>query len=498
MLFNSLEFLLFFPIVLLVCFILPSKIRYIWLLIASYYFYMCWNAKYALLLFFSTVVTYLCGLIMEWCKKQEWDREKIVKSKKLAVAVGFVLNIGVLAYFKYSNFFLLNVQRVFRIFHIELNVQQLDILLPVGISFFTFQALSYIVDVYRDEIYAERNFLRYALFVSFFPQLVAGPIERSKNLLRQLATPPKFDVDNATEGVWLMLWGYFLKVVLADRIAIFVDTVYGGHEQYPGMYLVVATLLFAIQLYCDFYGYSVIAMGVARVLGYQLIDNFNAPFLSRSIAELWRRWHISLNTWFRDYLYIPLGGKRKGKVRQYINKIIVFFISGLWHGANWTFVTWGLLNGLYQMIGEALMPLRNKLVKILRLNRQSISHQLMQVIITFLLFDFTAIFFRADDMSHAFEILKSIVTVRNPWILFDGALYNCGLEQKNFTLMIWSIILLFVADFFKYRGVRIREIVKKQEWWFRCFCMAGSILFILLVGIWGSAYNEAGFIYFQF
>ena len=498
MLFNSLEFLIFFPIVLLVCFIIPSKIRYIWLLIASYYFYMCWNAGYALLILFSTVVTYCCGLVMEWCKSQKWKKRKLRKVKKLVVAAGFVLNLGVLAYFKYTNFFMDNLQAVFGAFHIELNVPKFDILLPVGISFFTFQALSYIMDVYRDEIYAEKNFLRYALFVSFFPQLVAGPIERSKNLLKQLATAPKFNVENATEGIWLMLWGYFLKVVLADRIAIFVDTVYGAYNTYTGMYLVVATLLFAIQLYCDFYGYSVIAMGAAKVLGYQLTDNFNAPFWSRSIAELWRRWHISLNTWFRDYLYIPLGGNRKGKIRQYLNKIIVFLVSGLWHGANWTFVVWGILNGLYQMIGEALMPLRNKLVEILHLDRDSISHKMMQVVITFLLFDFTAVFFRADNMTDAIAIIKSIVTVYNPWILFDGALYTCGLDQKNFMLMICSIILLFIADFFKYRGIYIRKVVMKQEWWFRICLMAGSILMIVLVGIWGSAYNEAGFIYFQF
>lgn len=498
MLFNSLEFLIFFPIVLLVCFIIPQKIRYIWLLICSYYFYMCWNASYALLILFSTAVTYSCGLGIEWCKKQKWKKRKIKKAKKYVVAAGFVLNLGVLAYFKYANFFMDNLQAVLRTFHIKMNVPKFDILLPVGISFFTFQALSYIMDVYRDEIYAEKNFFRYALFVSFFPQLVAGPIERSKNLLKQLATPAKFDWDNAIEGSWLMVWGYFLKVVLADRVAIFVDAVYGGYDKYNGMYAIVATLLFAVQLYCDFYGYSVIAMGCAKVLGYQLIDNFNAPFFSRSIAELWRRWHISLNTWFRDYLYIPLGGNKKGKVRQYLNKIIVSFVSGLWHGANWSFVVWGMLNGLYQMIGEFLMPLRNKLVKILHMNRESISHKAMQVVITFLLFAFSGIFFRADNIGDATAILQSMVNTDNWWILFDGGLYNCGLDQKNFTLMMYSILLLFIADFFKYQGICLRNIIMKQEWWFRIFLMAGSILFIVLVGIWGSAYNEAGFIYFQF
>ena len=270
-----------------------------------------------------------------------------------------------LCYFKYTNFLLENLRNLFALIGIKLHIPEVDILLPVGISFFTFQALSYLMDVYRDEIYAEKNFLRYALFVSFFPKLVAGPIEHSKNLLKQLANPPKFDVENIKEGIWIMIYGYFLKVVLADRVAIFVDEIYGNYASYEGLYMVIATLLFVIQLYVDFYGYSTIAVGTAKLLGYQLIDNFNAPFYSRSIAELWRRWHISLNTWFRDYLYIPLGGNRKGKVRQYVNKVIVFFVSGLRHGANWTFVIWGMLNGLYQMIGEVLMPVRNKVVKVL-------------------------------------------------------------------------------------------------------------------------------------
>ena len=231
MLFNSLEFLIFLPIVLLVTFVIPQKIRYIWLLIASYYFYMCWNAGYALLILFSTTVTYLGGLGIEWCKKQDWEKTKQAKAKKTCVAVGFGLNIGVLCYFKYTNFLLDNLKALFGVIHIELNIPEVDILLPVGISFFTFQALSYLMDVYRDEIYAEKNFFRYALFVSFFPQLVAGPIERSKNLLKQMATPPEFDVENIKEGIWIMIYGYFLKVVLADRIAIFVDAVYGNYDQ---------------------------------------------------------------------------------------------------------------------------------------------------------------------------------------------------------------------------------------------------------------------------
>lgn len=376
MLFNSLDFMIFLPIVLLVYFVIPDKIKHIWLLIVSYYFYMCWNAKYALLILFSTIITYFSGLIIEKIKRQSWDERKKLKYKKIVVALSFVINLGILFYFKYINFTLDLISKVFKLINVSISMPAFDIILPVGISFYTFQALSYTMDVYRDDIYAEKNFLRYALFVSFFPQLVAGPIERSKNLLKQLAVPHRFDFELAREGLLLMLWGFFLKIVLSDRIAIFVDTVYGDYNTYAGWYLVIATILFAFQIYCDFSGYSIIAMGAAEILGINLMENFNAPYLSTSVSEFWRRWHISLTSWFKDYLYIPLGGSRKGKIRKYLNKMTVFLVSGLWHGASISFVVWGGLNGFYQVIGEVLQPMRDKLVQLLRLNRDSIGHKL--------------------------------------------------------------------------------------------------------------------------
>ena len=498
MLFNSGEFLIFFPIVLIICFIIPKKIRYLWLLLASYYFYMSWNVQYSLLLFFSTFVTWIGGYILDSFHKKEWDEEVKAKRKKIVVFVGVLLNLGILSYFKYMNFILENLQAVINAMGGKTVIRPLDIILPVGISFFTFQALSYLIDVYRNEIYAEKNFFRYALFVSFFPQLVAGPIERSKNLLKQLAVPPVYKTENIREGFWLMIYGYFLKMVLADRIAVFVDTAYGDYESFRGIYLILAALLFAIQLYCDFYGYSVIAMGAAAMLGYRLMDNFHGPFLSQSTAELWRRWHISLNTWFRDYLYIPLGGNKKGKLSQYKNKIIVFFVSGLWHGASWTFVVWGMLNGLYQLIGEMLMPLRNKAVLLLGLKRDVFSHKLYQGIVTFLLFAFSGVFFRASSMEQAVGVLKGMAAEWNPWILFDGNLYQCGLDRSNFTVMLLGIVLLFISDYLKNQGIQVRKWMMAQEGWFRAVAAAGSILLILLLGMWGTGYDQAGFIYFQF
>ena len=498
MLFNSFQFLIFFPIVVLIYYIIPNRIKYLWLLITSYYFYMCWNAKYALLILASTAITYISGRFIEQIKNTDQSERVRTFHKKCVVAGCFAINLGILFYFKYINFALNLLAQLLAGIQIQLQIPTFDILLPVGISFYTFQALSYTMDVYRDEIYAEKNFFRYALFVSFFPQLVAGPIERSKNLLKQLAVPQKFSFEKARDGFLLMLWGYFMKVVLADRIAIFVDTVYGDYQNFTGWYIIIATILFAVQIYCDFSGYSIIAMGASEILGITLMENFKAPYLSVSVADFWRNWHISLTSWFKDYLYIPLGGSRKGIVRKYMNKMIVFLVSGLWHGANLSFVIWGGLNGLYQVAGEALQPLRDKAIRILHLNRKSIGHKILQGIITFALIDFSWIFFRASGFHEAIAIIKSMFSHRNPWVLLDGSLYTCGLDSKNFWLMIVSIFILLFADIFKKKNIRIREVIAKQDYWCRCFVMIAAICLILTFGIWGSGYDAAGFIYFQF
>ncbi len=498
MLFNSYQFLIFFPIVVLIYWAIPLRFRYIWLLAASYYFYMCWNAKYALLLLFSTAVTYASGIIINKIKSLEIEEGKRTRYMKLCVAFSFVINIGVLAWFKYFNFIFENVQKVFAHIGIALSSPAFDIVLPVGISFYIFQALSYTVDVYRGDIYAEKNFLKYALFVSFFPQLVAGPIERSKNLLKQVAEPHRFDYEKCREGFLLMLWGFFLKLVIADRAAIIVNTVYNDYGSYPGMYLVVATVLFAFQIYCDFAGYSTIAMGAAKIMGFELMENFDCPYFAKSVSEFWRRWHISLSSWFRDYLYIPLGGNRKGTARKYLNMMIVFLTSGMWHGAQWSFIVWGGINGLYQIIGERLMPVRNKLNKLLRLKRESFGHKLFKVVTTFVLIDFAWIFFRANRFTDAFGIIKSMFSVRNWWVLFDDSLFTLGLDWKNFVLLILAIVILLVSDIFKYKGIKVRKVIMRQELWFRWSLYIAVIAGILVFGIWGPGYDASAFIYFQF
>lgn len=498
MLFNSIDFLIFLPIVLVIYYIIPMKYKHIWLLISSYYFYMCWNAKYVLLIFVSTVITYLSGILIDKVEKTWSDVDKLGKYKKLILAISFVSNLGILFYFKYINFTLDIVTRILSKVNISMNVPVFDVILPVGISFYTFQALSYSVDVYRGEVAPEHDFFRYALFVSFFPQLVAGPIERSKNLLTQLREPRKFDFGYAFDGIILMLWGFFLKIVLADRIAIFVDTVYGDCEHYQGIYLIVATVLFAVQIYCDFSGYSSIAMGTAKLLGIELMDNFNAPYISTSVADFWRRWHISLTSWFKDYLYIPLGGSKKGILRKYLNKMIVFMLSGLWHGAQLTFVVWGAINGLYQVIGEILMPIREKVSNALGVNRDSEGFCVLRAIVTFTMIDFSWIFFRADSLGRAVYIIKSIFNAENIWTLFDGSLYNCGLDDKNFRLMVIAVMILLIADILKRKGIRVREIILRQDGYIKCLVVSLSILMIMVFGKYGPAYNAVNFIYFQF
>lgn len=496
--FNSLDFLIFFPIVVLIYFVIPKKIKNFWLLIASYYFYMCWNAKYIVLIVFSTIVTYLSGVIMEKIKNSDKSEAEVVRLKKLTVAGSFIINLGILGYFKYTNFFLGTLQAIFAKLHIALNIPTFDILLPVGISFYTFQALSYTMDVYRDEIYAEKNFFQYALFVSFFPQLVAGPIERSKNLLKQLSVTNKFSFDNLREGLLIMIWGFFVKIVIADRAAIFVDTIYDDIETYGGYYIIVAAILFAMQIYCDFYGYSSIAKGAAKILGIELMENFEYPYLRTSIADFWRGWHISLSTWFRDYLYIPLGGNRKGKIRKYINLLIVFLTSGLWHGASMAFVIWGGMHGAFQIIGDSLMPLRRKIRKVLGIDVNSLGYKIIAVLITFCMAAFAFIFFRAGSAGVAIKAIKSMTCIHNPWILFDGSIYNCGLDNKNFSLLIYCLLVLLFADVCKMKKVVIRNVIMRQHVFIEALVMALAVVFILIFGIWGPAYDAANFIYFRF
>lgn len=328
MLFNSLAYAIFLPSVFLLYWILPHKFRWMLLLVSSYFFYMTWNTKYVVLISTTTVVSYLCAILIE-------KTEKVV-FKRLSFIGAVVISLGILYFFKYYNFSMDLLERF-----ISLNAPRYSFLLPVGISFYTFQTLSYVIDVYNGKVAAEKNIGIYATFVSFFPQLVAGPIERTSNLMPQIKSEKRFDYDSAKYGMRLILWGLFKKMVIADNLALWVDQVYGDVISYEGCSLALAAFFFSIQIYCDFSGYSDIARGSAKLLNIELMDNFKSPYFSASIREFWSRWHISLSTWFRDYVYIPLGGNRVSKGRNILNYLATFLISGLWHGANLTFVVWG-------------------------------------------------------------------------------------------------------------------------------------------------------------
>lgn len=494
MLFNSFHFLLFFPIVVLIYFVIPKKTRYIWLLFASYYFYMSWNAKYALLIALSTGITWVSGLLLE--------KASSIRQKKWTVALSFLSNLGILFFFKYFDFAINNLNRILSHMGLELINNPFDIVLPVGISFYTFQALSYTMDVYRGEIAAEKNPLRYALFVSFFPQLVAGPIERSENLLSQLKEidhKKVFHYESIVSGLYMMIWGLFQKMVIADRISIMVDHVFENAYAYGTFELFLAALGFAIQIYCDFNGYSTIAIGAARVMGFSLMDNFNTPYFATSISDFWHRWHISLSTWFRDYLYIPLGGNRCSKFKKYRNIMITFLTSGLWHGASWSFVVWGGLHGLYQIIGDILKPVKQKLIRFGKVNTDNFSYRFGQIVVTFFLTTITWIFFRAGSLAEALYFIRRLFTKWNPWVLFDESLYTLGLDRVEANILIVSVVVLLLVDLLKYcRNMEFSAFLMKQNLWFRWLAALALIVAVLVYGEYGVNFDSAQFIYFNF
>ncbi|MBQ4417561.1 MAG: DUF2213 domain-containing protein, partial [Butyrivibrio sp.] len=448
--FNSLDFMFFFPVVLAVYFVIPRRGRKFWLLIASYYFYMSWNAVYALLIGASTVLTFFCGILVERFAAEPGARGK----QRLALAVCIVLNLSILAVFKYGNFAIESVEGLLRLLNVSVSENRLNLLLPVGISFYTFQALGYSIDVYRGDVKAEKDLIRYALFVSFFPQLVAGPIERSKNLLSQMERIETLSLWNAkrvTSGAIMMVWGLFLKMVIADRAALLADHVFDHYRMYGRTELVIAVFVFGIQIYCDFNSYSTIATGAAKILGFELMENFNTPFFAKSIRDHWNRWHISLSTWFRDYLYIPLGGNRHGRKRKMLNLMIVFLVSGLWHGASWHFVVWGGMHGFFQVAGELLQPVRKRLTERMRIRKDVFSFALLQILVTDVLVFFSYIFFRSNTVTDAVRYLGRIVLMPTPWVLFDGSLYDLGIARGEMGILIFSVLILLLADLIRYR-----------------------------------------------
>jgi alginate O-acetyltransferase complex protein AlgI len=508
MLFNSFHFLVFFPVVTTLYFLLPHRFRWGLLLAASCYFYMAFIPQFIFILFVTITVDYLAGIGMEAAQGNR---------KRWILAASILANVGMLAFFKYFNFANENVAALANSIGWNYPVESLEIILPIGLSFHTFQSLSYTIEVYRGSQKAERHYGYLALYVLFYPQLVAGPIERPQNILHQLRGEHQFDYQRVADGLKWMAWGMFKKVVIADRMALFVNPIYDSPQGYAGPALALATVAFAIQIYCDFSGYSDIAFGSAQVMGIRLIRNFQHPYFAKSISEFWRRWHISLSTWFRDYVYIPLGGNRAGARRMMINLFITFVISGLWHGANWTFVIWGALHGVYIVFSNWIDPYWTRLRDSVPAKRYIPALDGISLLSTFGLVCFAWIFFRAWSVTDAFYIIsnlfngwggfvsQSLLSIQEGaraglWGLVHGifgALRSLtSLTRSEIILSVVALVVFFHIDIKQHKGDYFEELSLKQPA-FRYMCY--SLLAVAIIAL-GTSYTGAppAFIYFQF
>ncbi len=477
MLFNSFEYCLFLPIVLVIYYLLPFARRTWFLLIASYIFYMFWRWEYIIIIIAQTEIGYLGGLLLDKCDSR---RKKLFCLQAVLISI-----FAILFFFKYFNFANNALRTTVLWLGGAYNIHNLGFLLPVGISFHTFQTASYIIDLYRGKIPVERSFSRFALFVSFFPLLVAGPIERARNLLPQFQSQQSFDTRRLTSGARLILWGLFKKVVIADRLAEYVNLIYATPDSFSGVTLALATYCFAFQIYCDFSGYSDIAIGSARMLGFDLMENFRLPYLATSISEFWQRWHISLSTWFRDYVYVSLGGNRVTKGRWIFNIFSVFLLSGLWHGANWTFLAWGGLHAVYYLMEAYLAAPMTRLLEVCMVPVWV--RRLCAWLLTFNLVTLAWVFFRASSISQAFMVLRKI------FFSLSGPLY-LGPSQLALYISILCIIMLFTIMSLQFSGFlplcSQRSRLPAPLRWSACLALLFGI------AILGKSSND--FIYFQF
>lgn len=478
MLFNTFNFAIFLPIVfILYWFVANRSLRWqnILLLVSSYFFYSCWDWRFLFLLMFSTFLDYGTGIKMQYSKTDF--------QKKFWFWLSIIINLGFLGVFKYYNFFADSFAEMMRAFGFQVNPAMLSIILPVGISFYTFHGLSYVIDIYKNRITAEKNFVDYAVFVSFFPLLVAGPIERATHLLPQIKAPRKFDYGRAADGMRQILWGLFKKVVIADQFAEFANIAFNNPGEHSGLSLLIGAVCFAFQIYGDFSGYSDIALGTARLFGIDLLKNFSYPYFSRDIAEFWRRWHISLSTWFRDYLYIPLGGSKGGTLMKVRNTFIIFLVSGFWHGANWTFIIWGLLNALYIMPSIVLNTNRNNLNIVAEGKILPSLKETGAMLLTFFLAVIAWIFFRAESVTLALQYIGRI---------FSSDFVGLTFEVKP---KFYIILLLFIITEWagRHENFAIEKLGLKWPKTLRYTFYYALILTILWFGG-----NEQQFIYFQF
>ncbi len=482
--FLSPQFFLFFPVVVLGYFLLPHKGRNVWLLACSWFFYLCAGPGYFAYLLAVILLTYGGARAMDG---------KSLPFRRGVLAALLALLFGTLFLFKYLGFAFGLLERVLGAAGLAFQSPALDLLLPAGISFYLFMAAGYLIDVYRGDKTAERDFVVYALFLSFFPHLLSGPIGRAGGLIPQFGQVHRFDYDRLRTGLLRFLWGAFKKLVIADRLGILVSTVYAAPDQFGRLQVIAAAVAFSIQIYCDFSAYSDMALGCAEVMGFTLMENFRTPYFSRSIGEFWRRWHISLSSWFRDYLYIPLGGSRKGRRRKYLNVLIIFAVSGLWHGAALTFVAWGLLNGLYQVIGGLSAGLRARCRRALHLADDGKLTILWQVLVTFGLSTVAWVFFKGGSFTHSLLIFKSMFT--GPWLTHPVTAW--GLDRPELLVAFLAVAVLLAVDLIGLKGGlrrRVMALPRALRW-----AIAFALLFtVLIFGVYGAGYDPQDFIYFKF
>ncbi len=463
MVFNSIQFLVFFMVMTLCYYQLKNQRGRIWLLLlGSCYFYITFIPLYIFILFFTIIVDYVAGIYIE---------RSAGRKRKLVLAASIVANIGVLVFYKYFNFLFSALEPFMRYVFPHCELPYLDIILPIGLSFHTFQAMSYTIEVYRGNQRPERNFVVYALYVMYYPQLVAGPIERPQNMLHQFHEYKQYDWNNIKEGLARMVWGFFKKAVIADRVAMAVDYAFDYHGRLSSLSLLVGALLYSIQIYCDFSGYSDIAIGASKVMGIRLMENFNQPYLSKSVSEFWTRWHISLSTWFRDYLYIPLGGSRRGELKRRRNLMIVFLLSGLWHGANWTFIVWGGIHG-------ALVNILPRGENSIQVNKQL--KGIFLVTINFLVITFCWVFFRAATIRDAARYLSGIFSLR------DGA-FQSGLGGTELIFSFLAIVVMVVVE-----NRRKRHLINSEPGFW------GYLVAMIITCYFFGVFEQNQFIYFQF
>lgn len=527
---NSISFIVFIAVVCALYFIFPKKIRWVLLLVASYIFYFLSSSKLMVFMLATTLTIYLSALLMEKiessakqkCKAIENKEEKkkikhkAKTNKKWVVAGTILINFGFLVFLKYFNFIAGNLNSLFSLLNFQIEIPFREIILPLGISYYTLQATSYVIDVYRGKCEPDKNIGRVALFVSFFPQMVEGPIGRYNDLAPQLYEPHSFNYKNAKYGIQLILWGYFKKMVVADRAALFVNEVFGSYAQYSGFSIILAIALYTLQIYAEFSGCMDIVRGTAGIMGIEMAENFKRPFFSKSVQEFWRRWHITLGAWLKEYIFYPISfskltmhitnGAKKIFKNSYISKLIpaafaLFFVwlgNGIWHGASWKYIFYGLYYYIIMLLGMLFEPLGNKILKLLKINKETFSYRLWQILRTTGIVLIGMLIFRSHSLQDAWIMFTRIFTFKDIGMLFNGTLFEIGFKAADFIVLVVSTIIIFVVGLMQEKGYHIRDVISKQNLPFRWCLYYGIIFSILILGIYGAGYAASDFIYGQF